>query len=530
MIGCVPLRGRYRIFGHPSRGLRMIIKRTPVALALASALISIGAGAAAPSHGLSSMHIAPQHLDLKANNPSVGSDGKAAIIIILKGQPAAYAYAHALQAAGRGAMGQTAANSAARSSIQSLQAAQSSFESKLQSSGVQYTKMYNFQRVLNGISVRMKPEDMQKVRALPNVERVDFLPTYQRPENIVSVPFVNAPQVWAGASGPLGLPFNATGRGVKIGDIDTGLDFIHPDFNGTGLLADYQDVDPTSVIGQNSHNIIFPTAKVRGGTDFAGDAYDASNAPQPDPNPMDCGGHGSHTAGTLAGVGVKSDGTPYTGIYNPVAPYAASLRIGPGMAPEADLYALRVFGCGGSTNLVTEAIEWATDPNNNLDFSDHLDVINMSLGSPTGVDIGAGFNPDIEAVNNAALIGLIVVSAAGNSGDTFFINGAPAAANVGISAAASVDNGQTQAQLNLTAPSAATIAAAAAAYSNANFIPPPAPSGQSGNIVLVNDGSANPTFGCVTPFVNAAAVAGKIALIDRGTCTFIVKAQNAKAN
>jgi hypothetical protein len=45
--------------------------------------------------------------------------------------------------------------------------------------------------------------------------------------------------------------------------------------------------------------------------------------------------------------------------------------------------------------------------------------------------------------------------------------------------------------------------------------------------VLVNDGSANPTFGC-NPIQNAAAIAGKIALIDRGTCSFTVKVCNAQ--
>ena len=44
------------------------------------------------------------------------------------------------------------------------------------------------------------------------------------------------------------------------------------------------------------------------------------------------------------------------------------------MAPKADLYAVRVFGCAGSTDVVVDAIEWAVD--------NDMDVINMSLGSP----------------------------------------------------------------------------------------------------------------------------------------------------
>ncbi|WP_225408769.1 myxosortase-dependent M36 family metallopeptidase [Stigmatella hybrida] len=52
----------------------------------------------------------------------------------------------------------------------------------------------------------------------------------------------------------------------------------------------------------------------------------------------------------------------------------------------------------------------------------------------------------------------------------------------------------------------------------------------SGNVVLVQDaGGASPTDGCETPFANAAAVAGNIALLDRGTCAFAVKALNAQA-
>ena len=47
------------------------------------------------------------------------------------------------------------------------------------------------------------------------------------------------------------------------------------------------------------------------------------------------------------------------------------------------------------------------------------------------------------------------------------------------------------------------------------------------NIVLVSDGSATPTIGCVG-FTNAAAVNGKIALIRRGSCTFAVKVLNAQ--
>src|SRR6185503_21387620 len=95
----------------------------------------------------------------------------------------------------------------------------------------------------------------------------------------------------------------------------------------------------------------------------------------------------------------------------------SSLSIGPGVAPKAMLYALKVFGCSGSTGLTTQAINWAVDPNGDGDPSDHLDVINMSLGS----NFGTSTDPSAQASTNASLAGVIVVAASGNAGDTHYI-------------------------------------------------------------------------------------------------------------
>ena len=48
----------------------------------------------------------------------------------------------------------------------------------------------------------------------------------------------------------------------------------------------------------------------------------------------------------------------------------------------------------------------------------------------------------------------------------------------------------------------------------------------TGDVVLTNDGSASPTLGC-NPFT-AGSLTGKIALIDRGVCGFVVKVKNAQ--
>ena len=50
----------------------------------------------------------------------------------------------------------------------------------------------------------------------------------------------------------------------------------------------------------------------------------------------------------------------------------------------------------------------------------------------------------------------------------------------------------------------------------------------SGTLVLAADGTTTPTFGCA-PYANAAAVKGNIAVVDRGSCTFLIKVQQAQA-
>ena len=139
--------------------------------------------------------------------------------------------------------------------------------------------------------------------------------------------------------------------------------------------------------------------------------------PHPDPNPLDCNGHGTHVAGTAAGSGVLANGTTYTGPYNATTISGNIVDVGPGVAPKADLYAIRVFGCDGSTDVTVDAIEWAVD--------NDMDVINMSLGS----SFGTADDPSAVASTNAAKAGVIVVTSAGNSGPNQYITGSPGTAD-----------------------------------------------------------------------------------------------------
>lgn len=396
------------------------------------------------------------------------------------------------------ARGNTAqATADAKRQLGQIQRAQQTVIQSLTNAKINAQVIYSTQRVYNGIAAKVEASKLAEVAKLPGVKAIHQLNT-KTLDNAYSVPLIGAPEVWEDAG--LNRP---TGRGISIGIIDTGIDYLHTDFGGPGRQADY-DANNTTISGDG----FFPNGKVVGGYDFAGDDYDADGAdgadiPAPDPDPMDCNGHGSHVAGTAAGYGVNGDGTTYRGPWNSSTPFN-SLRIGPGVAPEADLYALRVFGCGGSTDLTDQAIEWAVDPNGDGDFSDHLDVINMSLGS----DYGSAYDTTAIASDSAAEIGLLVVTSAGNSGDTHYISGSPGSAPRAIATASSVDAADIFDGFRVNSP--ASIAGIKPGSESVNY-------NWAGKPPVTGDLVYPPTqrSGCAafTP-ANAALLAGKIALLD----------------
>jgi len=83
-----------------------------------------------------------------------------------------------------------------------------------------------------------------------------------------------------------------------------------------------------------------------------------------------------------------------------------------------------------------------------------------------------------------------------------------------------------RAEINVNSP--AGIAGAYRVGTASGFGPPLSSPGITNDVVLVNDGLGVTSDGC-TALVNAAQVAGKIALADRGTCTFVQKALVAQA-
>src|SRR4051794_7562559 len=270
--------------------------------------------------------------------------------------------------------------------------------------------LYETSTVLPGVAVRADAADRDALAQLPGVAAVHPVAPLEV-GNAGAATVVQAVQAWQALGN--------TGRGVSIGIIDTGIDYTHADFGGSGDVAQFEALQAAEA--QPAPAGVFPNAKVLGGKDFAGDAYDAVLNPvaAPDDNPLDCNGHGSHVAGTAAGYGVNTDGSTYRGGYGTLDP--KTLSVGPGMAPEADLYALKVFGCQGSTDLTLQAIEWALDPNGDGSPEDHLDVVNLSLGS----DYGLADDADAMAVQRAMELGMLTVLSAGNAGDSYDIAGSP---------------------------------------------------------------------------------------------------------
>ena len=412
-----------------------------------------------------------------------------------------------------------AAQAAARAQMVRIRGAQQRVLARLGNFGRSARVLYSVQTAYNGIAARIDAAILPELRNHADVKGVYALPIHTI-ENSSSLPFIKAASAWTATSG------NA-GDGVRIAIIDTGTDYLHANFGGPGTAAAY---------AANNRAILepgtFPTAKVVGGMDFAGDAYTGANVPVPDPDPLDCNSHGSHVAGTATGLGVNLDGTTFLGPYDGSTPFSSFL-IGPGVAPRAQLYSLKVFGCAGSTGLTTQAINWAVDPNGDGDPSDHVDVINMSLGSNFGVANDAS----AAASSNASLAGVIVVTSAGNAGDTHYIVGSPATSPRAIAVANIVDFGLQQSTLAVNTPP--VIAGNKAALPGAFNPLITTPTDIAGTVKLANDGSTDlfpgspvgtvgtTTDGC-QPFA-PGFFTGQLALVDRGGgCGFTFKVKNAQ--
>ena len=334
------------------------------------------------------------------------------------------------------------------------------------------------QVVLNAVFVEVDADALDEIAADPAVERVAPVGNYELDLG-ETVPYIGATAAQAAGY---------DGAGVSVAVLDSGIDYNHIAFGGSGVAADYLANNP-DVIEPGT----FPTAKVVGGYDFVGstwDGTDTSPPETPDADPLDDGagaGHGSSVGHIIAGVG--------------------------GVAPAADLYAVKVCSsvstsCSGIA--LIQGMDFAIDPDGDGDTSDHVDIINMSLGS----SYGQPFDDDLSAaVDHASSLGVLTVASAGNSADKEYITGSPAAAPTALSVA------QTQ------VPSAALqlITNEGNDYS-AVFQPWSTPlGGLTEGPTQYGDIDGTNLNGCA-PFTGD--LSGLVVLVDRGACNFTAKIKN----
>jgi hypothetical protein len=231
-----------------------------------------------------------------------------------------------------------------------------------------------YKTVFFGAAVNATSTDVAALRKLPYVRAI-------HPDGKVEAYSIGSANDARARVNAQSLPVQ--GHGMVVAVIDTGIDYNHPALGG-GMGRSY---------------------KVLGGYDFVND----------DPDPMDDNGHGTHVAGTVAAS----------------SPHLI------GVAPHARLMAFKVLDRNGD-GLVSDiiaGIEAAVDPDGDGDPSDHVDVINLSLGGP-----GTADDPSSRAVTRAIEAGVVVVVAAGNAGAVATI-GSPGTAPQAITVGATDDTG-----------------------------------------------------------------------------------------
>ena len=330
---------------------------------------------------------------------------------------------------------------------------------------------------LNAVAVQLNGATLQQVAAAPQVRRAEYQGLY-RPIGIndPDLGIIDAIQAWNAGGGPA----NA-GEGVKVAVVDTGIDITHPCFSDAGYAAQTQLGDR-----QFTNNKVI-AAKVFN-----------NKTPSRHYTPAPLQDHGTHVAGT---VGCNLD-TPAT-VQGAVIPYLIS-----GVAPRSLLGNYNVFPdhvLNARSEDILDALEAA--------YADGFDVANMSLGG------GSHGIQDLLtiAVDNLDQANMVVAVAAGNSGPGLFTVESPGAAARALTAGASTVPHFVGAPVtNSGNTSGAAVGDFATVTANLT-----APLG----IVF----SAPTVLSTACSALAAGSLAGRIALISRGTCTFSTKIRNAQA-
>lgn len=345
------------------------------------------------------------------------------------------------------------------------------FRAAAQAAGVALRERFEYGQLWNGLSVEVAPGELSRLTRVAAVKNVFPVVNMTMPETNAGEQPELATAVSMTQADIAQNELGLTGQGVRVAIMDTGIDYDHPDLGGC----------------------FGPGCRVEVGWDFVGDAYNNdSSSPTynpvatPDAFPDDCNGHGTHVAGI---VGARGDVT--------------------GVAPGVTFGAYRVFGCNGSTSadIMIAAMERA--------LADGADVLNMSIGS--------AFQwpnyPTAQAADRLVNKGVVVVASAGNSGaNGAWATSAPSLGHKVISVASFNNTFVNSPAFTISSDGRKV------GYNNSTAAPP-APS--SGSSFMARTGIATSTADACSPLA-PGSLAGKVALIRRGTCTFHTKSLNAQ--
>src|SRR5436190_14688671 len=243
---------------------------------------------------------------------------------------------------------------------------------------------------LNAVAVQLNGTPLATIAGATMVQKAEYNVLYH-PNLSESYKIINASDAWTAAGGRA-----TAGAGIKIGDIDTGIDETHPFFDPTGfaLPGDGGPWPKCDALDSDSHTQDEDCRYVSNKVIVAKVFYNKAKQQGLDAQAIQ--DHGTHTAGIAAGV------TGKTAVVNGV-----SIDDMSGIAPGAWLGNYNVFP-GGVDNARSEDILNAVD----AAIADGMDVLNLSLGGSYHGD------NDLLAtgLDNAVDAGVVVAVAAGNSG------------------------------------------------------------------------------------------------------------------
>lgn len=379
-----------------------------------------------------------------------------------------------------------------------LKAEQSSVMSGLNKTDKDAKILASYTAVMNGFATEIQYKDIKTLKNDSRVKNVYYSQAYDRPEpnDAASLSMVYASSAW-------GLGYR--GDGMLIAILDTGVDYNHEllsALSSESKITEEEMVARVAAAGQLNATLgsYYKNDKVIFGYDYA----------DVDEDPMDIRGHGTHVAG-IAAANVSEEGVVM------------------GVAPNAQIMAMKVF----SDSISYTYDHWVIAA---LDDAIKLgvDSVNLSLGS------GAGFTSygDLDeftyggCFKNARATGAIVNCSAGNEG----YMGTGAYLGVSLPYTKNPDYGLVGSPS--TTPEAISVASndnisyyqnylfsneKKIAYADTNSVPfAETLDGQTLTYVAV------PGLGAPEDYAGLD-LTGKVALISRGSLSFVEKANNAKA-